>query len=104
MTQRDRLRQFFDEGNTLDRLDAWGVLGILEAPARISELRSEGYPIETKMVTVMNRYGEKVRVARWTKTGTPSTCPKCLGNRIEPGFVGMTPDCSECNGQGVINE
>lgn len=67
MSQRDRLVEHFDSGKTLTRLDAWRKLGILEAPARISELRGAGYPIVTEMVTVKNRYGERVRVAKWRK-------------------------------------
>jgi hypothetical protein len=66
-SQRERLIAFFDSGKTLTRLTAWSELGILEAPARISELRSSNYPIVTKMITVKNRYGESVRVAEWKK-------------------------------------
>lgn len=66
-TQRERLVSFFDSGRTLTRLTAWDELGILEAPARISELRSTNFPILTRMVTVKNRYGEAVRVAEWRK-------------------------------------
>lgn len=66
-TQRERLIAFFDSGKTLTRLTAWSELGILEAPARISELRSTNYPIVTKMISVENRYGEIVRVAEWRK-------------------------------------
>ena len=66
-TQRERLIAFFDSGKTLTRLTAWSELGILEAPARISELRSTNYPIVTKMISVKNRYGEIVRVAEWRK-------------------------------------
>lgn len=66
-TQRERLIAFFDSGKTLTRLTAWSELGILEAPARISELRSTNYPIATKMISVKNRYGEIVRVAEWRK-------------------------------------
>lgn len=66
-SQRERLIAFFDSGKTLTRLTAWDELGILEAPARISELRSANYPIVTKMITVKNRYGEYVRVAEWKK-------------------------------------
>jgi hypothetical protein len=66
-TQRERLIAFFDSGKTLTRLTAWAELGILEAPARISELRSANYPIITRMMTVTNRYGEAVRVAEWRK-------------------------------------
>lgn len=66
-SQRERLIAFFDSGKTLTRLTAWSELGILEAPARISELRSANYPIVTTMITVKNRYGESVRVAEWRK-------------------------------------
>jgi hypothetical protein len=39
---------------------------VLEAPARISELRADGHPIKTQMKTVHNRYGEKVSIAEWS--------------------------------------
>lgn len=66
-SQKDRIKSYLDSGLTLTRLNAWSELGILECPARISELRSEGYPVSTKMITVQNRYGESVRVAEWRK-------------------------------------
>lgn len=66
-SQKDRIRTYLDSGLTLTRLNAWSELGILECPARISELRAEGYPVLTKMITVQNRYGESVRVAEWRK-------------------------------------
>ena len=67
MNQRDRIKQYLDDGFTLNRLDAWDKLGILESPARCSELRALGYPINTKMIAVVNRYGKKVRIAEWSK-------------------------------------
>lgn len=66
MTQKERILEYLRGGNTLTRLNSWSELGVLEAPARISELRQDGYPIQTEMVKVRNRYGEDVRVARWT--------------------------------------
>jgi hypothetical protein len=65
MSQRDRILEYLQQGRTLTRLNSWTELGVLEAPARISELRSAGHPIVTEMVTVVNRYGEKVKVAKW---------------------------------------
>jgi len=50
----------------LTRLNSWDELGVLEAPARISELRQDGWAISTTMVTVTNRYGEDVRIAKWS--------------------------------------
>lgn len=66
-SQSERIRSYLDSGKTLTRLTAWDELGILECPARISELRSTQYTIITKMITVTNRYGEAVRVAEWRK-------------------------------------
>jgi hypothetical protein len=66
MTQRDRILNYLKDGNKLTRLNAWNALGILEAPARISELRAKGHPIKTVMKVVKNRYGEKVKIAEWS--------------------------------------
>lgn len=66
-SQKDRIRKYLDAGHTLTRLNAWDVLGVLEAPARCTELRAQGYPIITKMISVRNRFGESVRVAEWRK-------------------------------------
>ena len=66
MTQQDRILEYLKEGKTLTRLNAWDALGILEAPARISELRAKGHQIKTDFITVINRYGEKVKIAEWT--------------------------------------
>ena len=68
MSQRQRILTYLRKGRTLTRLNSWDELGIIEAPARISELRAEGHDIRTKMVPVRNRYGEAVKVAHWTLT------------------------------------
>ena len=65
MNQQERILDYLKKGGVLTRLNSWDKLGILEAPARICELRQKGWPIETRMKTVTNRYGEKVRVAEW---------------------------------------
>lgn len=66
MTQQQRIKEYLESGKTLTRLNAWDKLGSLECPARISELRAQGMDIKTKMITVTNRYGEKVRIAKWS--------------------------------------
>jgi hypothetical protein len=66
MTQAERILKHLRSGRTLTRLDSWSELGVLEAPARISELRQQGAPIITTMKTVTNRYGDKVRIAVWS--------------------------------------
>lgn len=64
-TQKDRVLAHLKTGAILSRLDGWSLLGVLELPARICELRQEGWAIETEMYSVTNRFGERVRVARW---------------------------------------
>ena len=66
MSQQDRILAHLMRGRPLTRLNSWDELGVIEAPARISELRSKGHAIETTMKTVTNRYGEKVRIAVWS--------------------------------------
>lgn len=66
MSQRERILDHLEAGNTLTRLESWSVLGVLEAPARISELRALGHNIKTKMIKVKNRFGESVSVAEWS--------------------------------------
>ncbi len=70
MTQKERILDYLREGNTINRLQGWDILGVIELPARISELRREGYQIETKMIQVFNRYKEKVSVAEWSMETT----------------------------------
>jgi len=69
MGQKQRVIDYLKSGKVLNRLNAWRELGILEAPARISELRSEGYEIDTRRIQVINRHGEKVSIAEWRYTG-----------------------------------
>jgi len=66
MTQKQRLLEYLQSGLKLTRINAWAQLGILECPARLSELRRDGHKIRTDRKTVTNRYGEKVSVAVWS--------------------------------------
>ena len=66
MSQQKRILNYLEQGNSLTRLNSWEELNVLEAPARISELRAKGHHIHTEMVTINNKYGEKVRIAKWS--------------------------------------
>lgn len=52
-------------GNTLTRAEAYEKWGITELNTRIHDLRKMGYSIMTQNVTVRNRYGKLVSVARY---------------------------------------
>lgn len=64
-SQESRILEHLKSGKTLTRLNAWDEIGVIETPARISELRAKGYRISTRMIPVHNRYGDVVRVAEW---------------------------------------
>ena len=65
MSQKDRVLKYLKNGSVLTRLNAWDELGVIEAPARIHELRSEGHMIQSTRKQVLNRYGETVTIAEW---------------------------------------
>jgi hypothetical protein len=65
MTQKQRILTYSDRGYTLTRLNSWKMLGILECPARICELKQDGHDIKTERLTVTNKFGEKVSIAKW---------------------------------------
>tara|TARA_R110000868_G_scaffold48541_1_gene157445 strand:- start:91 stop:303 length:213 start_codon:yes stop_codon:yes gene_type:complete len=69
MTQSQNILKLLKSGASLNRLNCWEKLGVLEAPARISELRGQGHKIETRRKQVINRYGEKVSIAEWHYAG-----------------------------------
>lgn len=75
MNQRQRILDYLESGKTLTRINSWEELGILEAPARIHELKAAGHDIRTKTVEVTNRYGEIVRIAEWSMAEKPNVVP-----------------------------
>lgn len=64
-SQYDLIKDHLESGKTLTRLEALSDLGIMNPTARISELRADGIPVETRMVGVYNRWDTKVKVAQW---------------------------------------
>ena len=64
-SQYDLIKDHLESGKTLTRLEALSDLGIMNPTARISELRADGIPVETRMVGVYNRWDAKVKVAQW---------------------------------------
>jgi len=64
-SQYDLIKDHLESGKTLTRLEALSELGIMNPTARISELRADGIPVETRMVGVYNRWDTKVKVAQW---------------------------------------
>lgn len=64
-SQAGRLLHHFEQGLSINRLDALVQLGIFELSARIIELQAHGYLINKQRKTVTNRFGEKTSVTEY---------------------------------------
>lgn len=62
--QNSKVLDYLMNGNPMTQSTA-DVLSIKRLAARIHDLRARGYIIETKMVTVLNRDGERCKVAQY---------------------------------------
>lgn len=63
--QTRRVFDFIQRHGSITPRQAEDELGCMRLAARIAEIRAEGYPIRAEIVTVKNKYGEKVRFARY---------------------------------------
>lgn len=72
MTQCERLLSRLRIG-PVNPMQAWNELGIYRLGARVFDLKGKhGHKIVTEEVTVLNRYGEKCRVAQYRLEETVS--------------------------------
>ena len=68
-TQNQRIIDYMHVHGSITQLEALRELGIMRLASRISDLRRNGYSIESKMVCVENRYGEKCRIKSYRMMG-----------------------------------
>jgi len=71
MSQKSDILAALQNGDKLSRLDCLNRFQCIEAGARITELRHDGYPIETETISWETMKGEKKSRAQWSlnKTG-----------------------------------
>lgn len=65
-TQCNRLIAYMQDFGEITQMDAIKELGIMRLASRISELKSNGYAINKRMVKGKNRYGEPVSWAAYS--------------------------------------
>jgi hypothetical protein len=65
-TQNARVLNHLQAGLPLSQFEAIRDLGILRLSARIWDLKCEGHKIESKSVSVRNRWDEKCRVTAYS--------------------------------------
>lgn len=65
-TQAERVIEYINEFGSITQLEALNEIGVMRLASRISDLKKQGYQIESKQEAVKNRYGEKCYIKRYT--------------------------------------
>lgn len=60
MTHKDMILELLRTGQWISPMDAFRECGTMKMATRISELRRDGYAIETQYVPYINRCGKKM--------------------------------------------
>ena len=69
MTQCERLLEYLNTHDSITQMEAMNELGIMRLASRVSDLKRQGYPIESKMIVVKNRWDETCCVASYRLGG-----------------------------------
>lgn len=64
-TQRCQIIRHLRIYGSITDLEAFADYGIRRLGARIYDLKKDGYPIKTEMVTGQNRFGQQTRYAKY---------------------------------------
>ena len=67
LTQTEQVLEYIREFGSITQLDALRDLGVMRLASRISDLKKNGYMIESKPEAVLNRYGEKCYIKRYSE-------------------------------------
>lgn len=65
-TQNQRILEYIEEFGSITQLDALKDLGVMRLASRISDMRRMGIPIVSTVETVLNRFGEKTYIKRYS--------------------------------------
>lgn len=63
--QTRRVFDYIRSHGSITPKEAEERLGCMRLAARIAEIKEEGYPVKTEIVTAKNRHGDKIRFARY---------------------------------------
>ena len=64
-TQAQRVKEYIQKWGSITQLEAIRDLGVMRLASRMAELKKQGFEFERDFVSVPNRWGESVRVARY---------------------------------------
>lgn len=66
MSQCDMIMKYIEDTGSITPWEAMREFGCMRLAARISDLRRRGEPIEKTTIHDYNRYGKRIRYARYT--------------------------------------
>ncbi|MBR4406031.1 MAG: helix-turn-helix domain-containing protein [Bacteroidaceae bacterium] len=66
MSGTQKILKHLQRYHKITALKAWNSYGVYRLADVIYKLRQKGYDIETNMVYVKNKFGDKVQVAEYT--------------------------------------
>ena len=61
-TQNERIIDYIQKFGSITQLQALQDLGVMRLASRMSDLKRLGYPIDSEMQTVKNRFGEDCHI------------------------------------------
>lgn len=64
-TQNERIIDYMEQFGSITQFEALRDLGVMRLASRVSDMRSKGIPIASRIVEVENRFGEKCRIKRY---------------------------------------
>lgn len=65
-TQCERIIQYMKEFEGITQLEALKELGCFRLASRINDIKRKGYNVRRDMITLKNRWGEPVRIAKYS--------------------------------------
>lgn len=68
-TQAQQVLRYMETFEYITQFEAMNALGIMRLASRISELKRNGYNIESKTIPVKNRFGKVCHVKQYTLGG-----------------------------------
>lgn len=69
-TQAQRVLEYMRQFGSITQMDALRDLGVMRLASRISDLRRDGYDIESKTEAVKNRFEETCYIKRYRERVT----------------------------------
>ena len=65
-TQAQRVLGYIENFGSITQYEALRELGVMRLASRISELKKNGYPIQSKVITVKNRFDEDCYIKQYS--------------------------------------